>query len=109
MLNSWTTGNTASNIPRFQYGDEYTASSSDRFLTSASYLSLQNINAGYTLPTRICRTFGVEKLRVYMAADNVYLWSKRKGMDPRQSISGTTTTSFYAPVRTISGGITLTF
>ena len=109
LLNSWTTGNTASNIPRFQYGDEYTASSSDRFLTSASYLSLQNINAGYTLPTRICRTFGVEKLRVYMAADNVYLWSKRKGMDPRQSISGTTTTSFYAPVRTISGGITLTF
>ena len=109
MLGAWTAENSSSNIPRFQYGDEYTAESSDRFLTSASYLSLQNINAGYTLPANICRTFGVEKLRIYMAADNVYLWSKRKGMDPRQSISGTTTASFYAPMRTISGGITLTF
>ena len=109
MLDAWTSENKYSNIPRFQYGDEYTAEASDRFLTSASYLSLQNINAGYTLPANICRMFGVEKLRVYMAADNVYLWSKRKGMDPRQSISGSTTASYYAPMRTISGGITLTF
>ena len=109
MFDAWTAENTSSNIPRFQYGDEYSAEASDRFLTSASYLSLQNINVGYTLPANICRTFGVEKLRVYMAADNVYLWSKRKGMDPRQSISGSTTASFYAPMRTISGGITLTF
>lgn len=109
MFDAWTAENKSSNIPRFQYGDEYSAEASDRFLTSASYLSLQNINAGYTLPANICRTFGVEKLRIYMAADNVYLWSKRKGMDPRQSISGSTTASYYAPMRTISGGITLTF
>lgn len=109
LLKSWSSENTQSNIPRFQYGDLYTASASDRFLTSASYLSLQNISAGYTLPARICRTFGVEKLRVYLSADNVCLWSKRKGMDPRQSISGSTTASYYAPIRTISGGITLTF
>ena len=109
MFDAWTSENKSSNIPRFQYGDEYSAESSDRFLTSASYLSLQNINAGYTLPANICRIFGVEKLRIYMAADNVYLWSKRKGMDPRQSISGSTTASYYAPMRTISGGITLTF
>ena len=109
LLKAWSPENTSSNIPRFRYGDQYTASSSDRFLTNASYLSLQNINAGYTLPSRICRTMGLEKLRVYLACDNVWLWSKRQGLDPRQSITGEVTSSYYAPIRTISGGVTFTF
>ena len=47
---------------------------------------------------------------VYLAADNVALWSKRKGLDPRQSLSGEdATSSFYSPIRTVSGGINLTF
>ena len=109
LLNAWTPENTASNIPRFQYGDQFTTSSSDRFLTSASYLSLQNINVGYTLPARICRTLGIEKVRFYAVCDNVWLWSKRQGLDPRQSITGQVTASYYAPIRTISGGVTFTF
>ena len=109
MLKAWSPINPTSNIPRFQYGDKYSTATSDRFLTNASYLSLQNINAGYTLPSRICRTMGLEKLRLYVACDNVWLWSKRQGLDPRQSISGSGTASYYAPIRTISGGITLTF
>ena len=109
ILNAWTPENTTSNIPRFQYGDSYTAATSDRFLTSGSYLSLQNINFGYTLPTRVCRPLGIQKLRLYLAADNVALWTKRQGLDPRQTISGEGTASYYAPIRTVSGGITLTF
>lgn len=109
LLDAWTPENPSSTIPRFQYGDLYTASTSDRFLTSASYLSLQNINFGYTLPKNLTRKASIEKVRVYLSADNVWLWSKRQGMDPRQSISGAVTSSYYAPIRTISGGITLTF
>ena len=109
LLNAWTPENTGSNIPRFQYNDSYMNQSSDRFLTDASYLSLQNINLGYTLPSRICRTMGMEKLRIYMSCDNVWVWSKRQGLDPRQSITGSVTSAYYAPMRTISGGITLTF
>ncbi|MBW9203232.1 TonB-dependent receptor [Bacteroidales bacterium SW292] len=109
LLNAWTPENTSSNIPRFQFGDQYTAASSDRFLTSASYLSLQNINLGYTLPSSVTRKIDVEKIRIYVTADNIWYWSKRQGLDPRQSISGSITNSYYAPMRTISGGITLTF
>ena len=109
LLNAWTPENKNSNIPRFQFGDNYTTASSDRFLTSASYLSLQNINFGYTLPNRVTRTLNIEKLRVYLTADNIWVWSKRQGLDPRQSITGSITNSYYAPMRTISGGITLTF
>lgn len=109
LLNAWTSENTSSSIPRFQYGDNYTASSSDRFLTSASYLSIRNINLGYTLPSSITRKMQIDRIRVYVTADNVWYWSKRQGLDPRQSISGSVTNSYYAPMRTISGGITLTF
>ena len=109
LLNAWTPENTSSNIPRFQFGDNYATASSDRFLTKASYFSLQNLNFGYTLPANVTRNVGIEKVRVYLTADNVWVWSKRQGLDPRQSISGSVTNSYYAPMRTISGGITLTF
>ncbi len=109
LLDAWTQENRNSRIPRFQFGDNYSASTSDRFLTDASYLSLQNINAGYTLPSDWTKKIGVQKLRVYFAADNIWVWSKRQGLDPRQSITGSVTNAYYAPIRTVSGGLTLTF
>ena len=109
ILNAWTPDNTQTNIPRLQYNDQYTASTSDRFLTNASYLSLQNVNVGYTLPSSWTRNVGIDKIRVYFTGENLWLWSKRQGLDPRQSISGSVTSSYYAPMRTLSGGITLTF
>lgn len=109
LLNAWTAENKNGSIPRLQFGDSYTASSSDRFLTNASYLGLQNINVGYTIPAEYVRKVGVEKLRIYLTADNIWYWSKRQGLDPRQSLTGSVTNSYYAPIRTISGGITVTF
>lgn len=109
MLNAWSETNTTSNIPRLQYNDTYANYASDRWLTSGSYLSLQSVNLGYTLPTRLVRSLGLTKVRLYGSADNVYLWSKRKGLDPRTSFTGAPSSQMYAFVRTISGGITLTF
>ena len=107
-LKSWTSENN-SNIPRYQFDDSYSAATSDRFLTDASYLSLNNINFGYTFDKMLTKKIGVERLRLYVAADNIWVWSKRQGLDPRQSITGSATGSYYAPIRTISGGVTLTF
>lgn len=109
LLKSWSADNTDSNIPRFAYGDSYSNATSSRFLTDASYLNIQNITLGYTLPKKITRKFLVESLRVYVACDNVWYWSKRQGLDPRQSINGATNPFYYAPIRTFSGGVTVTF
>ncbi len=109
LWDAWTPENKNSDIPRFRYNDQYYASSSSRFLVDASYLNIQNITVGYTLPANITRKFLVEKLRVYLACDNVFYWSRRKGLDPRQSISGSTNPYMYAPIRTFSGGVTITF
>jgi hypothetical protein len=109
VLNAWSPTNKNSDIPRWQYQDLYVSSMSTRFLTNSSYLNIENINFGYTLPKSITRKFQVEGLRLYFAAENVYYWSKRKGFDPRQSYSSTTNATYYSPMRTLSGGITLTF
>ena len=109
LLNAWTPENPNSNIPRFQLNDSYTAGTSTRFLTSASYLNIQNINVGYTLPTKWTKKLAIESLRLYMSAENVFYWSKRKGFDPRQTFSGSTNSTYYSPMRTISGGVTFTF
>ena len=116
MLNAWTPENTSSSVPRLQYGDQNTTGTSDRFLVDASYLTLQNINFGYTLPSKITQKFGVGKLRIYLACENVFYWSKRKGLDPRysdntndQGVMGTSNYATYSPIRTISGGINIQF
>ncbi len=109
ILKSWTPENPTSNIPRFRFDEQYNNATSDRFLTSANYLSLQNINFGYTLPQNIVRKMYLTKLRVYLSCDNVWLWTKRQGIDPRQSISGSVNNTYYAPIRTISGGFSVSF
>ena len=109
LLNAWTPENPTSDIPRFVLQDQYTGSVSDRYMMDASYLSLQNINLGYTFPRKWMSKAGVSKLRIYLACENVWLWSQRKGLDPRQSISGGASNAYYSPIRTISGGLNLTF
>jgi hypothetical protein len=109
ILNSWSEDNNESNIPRLQYGDQYTGSMSSRFLTDASYLNIQNINVGYTLPSSFTQKFGVSSLRLYLACDNVTYWSKRRGLDPRYSFSGSSNFANYSPIRTISGGVNIVF
>ena len=109
LLNSWTEENPNTNIPKLVIDDTSATTPSDRFLTSASYLSLQNLNFGYTFPTKMTSKIGIGKLRVYLTATNLWLWSKRQGLDPRQSITGGASSAYYSAMRTISGGISVTF
>jgi len=83
---------------------------SDAHLVSSSFFNIRNITLGYTLPKSFSRKFYVEAFRIFVMADNVALFSARQGFDPRVSFTGATG-SFggYAPMRTVSGGITVTF
>ena len=104
LLDAWDKEkNPNSDIPRFQYADEYVSATSTRFLTSTNYLNISNINLGYSFPAKWWNGH-IQNLRVYIACDNVWYWSARKGFDPRGTGTGQ-----YSPIRTISGGVTLTF
>ena len=109
ILKAWSAENPDSNIPRLQYEDQNQNASSDRFLTDASYLNLQNMDFGYTLPQKAVEKLRLSKLRIYLACENVWYCSRRRGFDPRHSYSGSTSQATYSPVRTISGGINIQF
>jgi len=72
LLKAWTAANPNSDIPRLQFGDTNSSSRSTRFLTKASYLSLQNLSFGYTLPANLTRKAKIDKVRVFMNATNVW-------------------------------------
>jgi hypothetical protein len=109
ILDAWTPSNSGSSIPRFQYLDENITAQSDRFLTDASYLNFQSAQIGYTLPKEVTEKFMVSRMRVYVLCDNIFYWSAREGLDSRYSFTGTTAYAVNSPVRTLSGGISVTF
>ncbi len=109
LYKSWTPDNADSDIPRLQFEDTYSAASSTRFLTSGSYLNVQNVNFGYTFPERLTRKIDIQSLRLYVSAENLLYLSARRGFDPRQSYTGATNGTTYSPMRTVSGGITVKF
>ena len=113
IYKAWSETNTDSNIPRFQYAtgnkDLDVAATTDRFLTNASSLTIQNINLGYSLPTPLLKRAGIERLRVFASGDNLYYFSKRKGFDPRNSFWGSPSLTGYSLTRTFTFGLELGF
>lgn len=107
-LNAWSPTNTNTDIPMLLYNYEYTIEASDRWLTNASYLAINNVNIGYNFPRKLLSKIKVQDLRIYASADNVQLWSHRKGLDPRQSLF-TSAAGNYSTIRSISGGIKIVF
>ncbi len=55
---------------------------SDRFIEDGSYIRLQNIRLGYMLPQELTKRVKIERLRVYVNAQNVKTFTKYKGYDP---------------------------
>jgi TonB-linked SusC/RagA family outer membrane protein len=113
ILNSWTPENHSTTVPRLAASDDSYQVQSSRFVVSSDYLSLNNIVLGYTIPKKLLQKLNISSLRVYASGDNLALFTARQGLDPRTSIGlGSSTTSGnyrYSALRTISGGISITF
>lgn len=108
MLNAWTPENRNTDVPRLDVSDQYANATSDRFLVSSNYLSLNNVTLGYSLPKHIVNKLRLQNVRVYCSAENVFLLSARKGMDPRQGYV-VSEGAMYKASRCISGGIHVEF
>ena len=115
-LKAWTPENPSNEIPRMDGDASVGQSAVSNYLISSNYLSVNNVTFGYTLPKKVTAKMGIEGLRVYVAGDNLYVASARKGVDPRYSMGLGSYTSgsglnsgSYSAMRTIAGGITLTF
>ncbi len=121
LLKAWSPENPNSDIPRLSSAaiDDAGVGSQtpySRFLTSSNYLCLSNINVGYTFPKKWLQKAQIHSLRVYFGGENLFLLTARKGLDPRYNLGVGSMTSgqglasgSYSAMRSVTGGLTLTF
>ena len=60
----------------------------DKYLEDGSFLRLNTITLGYTLPSDLTRKFHVSNLRVYATLSNIHTFTNYSGYDPEVSASG---------------------
>ena len=116
VLDSWSESNKDSDIPRLDGDTSVGQTAVSNYLISSNYLSVNNITLGYTFPESVTSHLKISGLRIYVAGDNLAVKSARKGVDPRYSMGLGSLTSgsglnsgSYSAMRTITGGVTLTF
>ena len=79
----WTPQNTDTDMPRAILEDPNgNARASDRFVEDGSYLRLQNLTIGYTLPARLTNRLGSSRLRLYATGENLFTLTGYSGLDP---------------------------
>ena len=114
QLNRWQKPGDITDVPRITtIGNNYNLSPTSRFIEDASFIRLNSIVLGYTIPKRILQRIGVTSARVYYNGSNLWLLSKYQGPDPEVNVTGNQTTQGYdlgtPPLpRTAQFGINLT-
>lgn len=90
MLDRWTGPGTSDKYPVFIVGDSSDNwKSSDLYVYDGSYLRLKNIELGYTLPQSLTQKVFINRLRLYVSAENLFTFTKYHGFDPEISSGGT--------------------
>lgn len=108
QLNGWRKAGDVTDIPRLEYGNSNINPTSDRWLTDASYLALKNVNISYSFNQKKIKDFGIKELKVFATGENLFMMTARKGMDPQEAFSGTTS-NVYLPSRVFSLGVNVSF
>ncbi len=121
-LDYWSEDNTDAYYPRPYFngsrGDfhlnknQYTQT---RYLQNAAYIRLKNIQFGYTLPQNLTKKAGIERLRLYLSGENLWVGTKMAEMFDPETVDGGNGSGKNANIgeayplsKTISFGINLT-
>jgi len=77
-------------IPRAMYGDEtaFNWMGSDRYVENGSFVRFQYLQLSYDVPKKALKKIGLNELKVFASANNLYCWTKYSGSDPEHSASG---------------------
>lgn len=107
MLNRWTPEHRNTDIPRLTTSTANSwTSSSTRFLVDGSYLRMKNIMVSYNLPVSLLSKVRMKGVKVYFQAENLLTVFGQKGLDPEQTVGGTTYYR-YPAMKTFSFGLNI--
>ena len=82
VKNRWVGEGTSYTMPRAYRAGRNNTLPSTRFVENASYLRLQTLQVGYSLPDDLINRIGVDKLRVYFTGQNLYTLTKYINYNP---------------------------
>lgn len=115
LENSWTPNNKDASRPKIDANRDFIAlRNSDFFIEDGSYIRLQNISLGYTIPDGLKPPF-LNRARVYVSAQNVLTITDYSGFDPEVSNAGQSNFNrgddydSFPRARTFTTGIDLSF
>ena len=75
--------NTSTTLPRISASTTNANNRvSDLYIEDGSYLRIQNISLGYTLPKKWVNKLNLQNVKVYANLQNVYTWTNYSGYDP---------------------------
>ncbi|KOS08248.1 TonB-dependent receptor [Flavobacterium akiainvivens] len=114
--NYWTPQNTDTNIPRpIGTTSNPNIQVSSRYIEDGSYLRIQNLTLGYSVPFDIINKIKLSRVRVYGSVQNLHTFTNYSGYDPEIGsfnqnvlLSGVDNGRYPTP-RTFSVGINVEF
>lgn len=110
VYKTWNFNNRKASLPRMTTADSNQYGGSDLFLTKADYISWEDVSLSYDLKNEQLQKIGLESVTMSLIGSNLWVWSKRQGLDPRMtSLSNGGTQNVYSLYRTISFGISAKF
>jgi TonB-dependent starch-binding outer membrane protein SusC len=111
-LSRWHGEGTSDDYPRLTNLDENGnfGKMSDFYLQNGDFLRLKLIQLGYTLPKGVSGKLGIDKIRLYLSAENVFTWTEYTGYDPEigGDVSGIDK-GYYPQAKSYNVGINVQF
>lgn len=111
FLDRWRGEGTSNSFPRVTTGATNNTLFSDFYVEDGSFIRLQNVQLGYSFPSELLERWGLQKLRVYVSANNLFTLTEYSGYDPTAStgepIGGGIDYGFYPTPRTYLLGMNL--
>ncbi len=106
----WQKPGDVTDVPRLDNAQvtNFGGANSTRWLTNASYLQLNAVNFSYNLPKTWLSKIKAQRAYVFVSAENLALFSARKGMNTSGSFNGITDNT-YNFNRIVSAGVNLNF
>ena len=116
VLDRWTKPGDVTSVPRLWYGrDNFTnlnQQADDRFVESGNFLRLDNLQISYDVESKYLNKLTnsyVKSFRLFVQGQNLFLFTKYKGIDPDNTDSRGLDYNTVPQARTISFGLNVGF
>ncbi len=106
-LDRWTPDHHNASYPLMRKDNQINYQKNSFWLQDASYVRLKNIALGYNLPKVLVAKIGMEKVKVYVAGENLLTFTGLDGIDPEASTNGRG--AYYSNLKKVSLGLKVTF